>query len=200
MGCDLSVLEKNGFDTAAGIEFTGGEDNYISAIQRYYRNYEKNKTKIEEYFTQKDFESYMITVHALKSNSKMIGAVEVSKIFEALEMAARNNDTDFIIQNNASALKKYDEVVAKIKTIGEMSEVRAAGEISADVARETSDKLIEALDDFDYDTAKALAEKLSGYPFRITQKEKLKTATAYIEDFMYDEAADLIREIYSEIE
>ena len=46
----------------------------------------------------------------------------------------------------------------------------------------------------------SLAEKLSGYPFRITQKEKLKTAMAYIEDFMYDEAADLIREIYSEIE
>ena len=45
-----------------------------------------------------------------------------------------------------------------------------------------------------------LAAKLSGYPFRITQKTKLKEATDYISDFMYDEAAALIREILPAIE
>ena len=78
--------------------------------------------------------------------------------------------------------------------------MRAADEISADVAKDTADKLLVALDDFDDELSKELAKKLSGYPFRITQKEKLKEAIAYIEDFMYDEAIDVIREIYSAIE
>ncbi len=73
-------------------------------------------------------------------------------------------------------------------------------EISADVARETVDKLLAALDDFDDEAAKKQARILSGYPFRITQADKLKEAVSFLEDFMYDEAADIIREIASAIE
>ena len=42
--------------------------------------------------------------------------------------------------------------------------------------------------------------KLSGYPFRITQKEKLKEAIGFVDDFLYDEAAEIIKEIYETIE
>ena len=45
-----------------------------------------------------------------------------------------------------------------------------------------------------------LAKVLSGYPFRLTQAEKLKEAAAFIEDFMYDEAAGIIRQIAPAIE
>ena len=57
-----------------------------------------------------------------------------------------------------------------------------------------------ASDDFDDDLSKQLATKLAGYPFRMTQADKLKEAIAYIDDFMYDEAAQLIREIGQTIE
>ena len=41
---------------------------------------------------------------------------------------------------------------------------------------------------------------LSGYPFRMTQADKLREAVSLIEDFMYDEAADIIRQIVPTIE
>ena len=73
-------------------------------------------------------------------------------------------------------------------------------EISGEEARQTADKLLAALDDFDDEEAKRLAKILSGYPFRMTQADKLKEAVSFIEDFMYDEAADIIRQIVSTIE
>ena len=197
---DITWLNETGLDTKSGISYTGGQDKYISALWRFYKNYAKNRAKVCEYLEAKDYDSYMITVHALKSNAKMIGARDLSTLFETLETAARNNEIGLIEPQNAVALKEYDDLIQKLAPIGAMGDVRAADEISAEVARETVDKLLEALDDFDDEEAKKLTKVLSGYPFRLTQAEKLKEAAAFIEDFMYEEAADIIRQIAPAIE
>ena len=197
---DITWLSEIGLDTKTGMDYTGGSDKYLSAIKRYRGSYEKNRIKIAEYLKNKDYESYMITVHALKSNSRMIGAMSLGEAFEELEMAARSDSIEVIDAKTQPTLEMYDELIKKLSPIDELGDVRAADEISADVAKDTADKLLVALDDFDDELSKELAKKLSGYPFRITQKEKLKEAIAYIEDFMYDEAIDVIREIYSAIE
>ena len=67
--------------------------------------------------------------------------------------------------------------------------------LSAAEAREAADALLEALDDFNDDKSRELAGKLTGYPFEASQAEKLKMAIAYIDDFMYDEAAELVRSV-----
>ena len=197
---DITWLSETGLDTKTGISYTGGQDKYISALQRFYKNYERNRAKVCECLEAKDYENYMITVHALKSNAKMIGARDLSTLFETLEMAARNNEIGVIEPQNAVALKEYDELIQKLAPIGAMGDVRAADEISAEVARETIDKLLAALDDFDDEEAKRLAKILSGYPFRMTQADKLREAVALIEDFMYEEAAEIIRQIAPAIE
>ena len=58
---------------------------------------------------------------------------------------------------------------------------------------------VTGFDDFDDDEAKMLAKKLTGYPFRLTQAERLKEAIGYIEDFIYDESAQIIKEIIPSI-
>ena len=107
MAQDLSWLEKAGLDTKTGIDYTGGENKYISAILRFYSNYEKNNDKVTSFLASKDYESYMIAVHALKSNSRMIGALDLSNAFEALEMAARDGDTDYIDRKNDETMSSY---------------------------------------------------------------------------------------------
>ncbi len=200
MEIDLKWLNDVGLDTQTGISYTGNDRKYLSAVQRFYKNYEKNKAKVEESFVAKDYENYMITVHALKSNAKMIGAEKLSEHFESLEMAAKNGDSDFLEGVNPVVMEEYAKLIVALEPIGKMGDVRNADEISADVALETANRLLEALDDFDDEGSKALAAKLSGYPFRITQAGRLKEAIAFIEDFMYDEAAEIIREILPAIE
>ena len=35
----LEILKETGLDIEQGLRYTGGEDNYISAVQRFYKSY-----------------------------------------------------------------------------------------------------------------------------------------------------------------
>ena len=200
MEFDFGVLDAKGISTKDGIGFTGGNEKYVSAMQRYFKGYESNKKAVTDLLAAGDIEGYAIKVHSLKSNSRMIGANELAGLFEELELAAKAGNASLINEKTPNALALYDSVIDAIRPFGEMDSVKVAGEISAEEARDVANRLLEALDDFDDDLSAELANKLSGYPFRMTQKQKLREATDYISDFMYDEAMELIKEIIPAIE
>jgi HPt (histidine-containing phosphotransfer) domain-containing protein len=199
MEFDYEKLREAGIDTEAGLGYTGGEDKYASAIWRYYKAYKDNISRILTYLNEEDYENYAITVHALKSNSKMIGATQLFREFEALEGAAKAKNPIRMKASTEKALMEYRTLIEALKAIGEQDEIKAEGEIGAEEARETADKLLEALDDFDDELSLELAKKLHNFPFRLTQRGKLEEATDFIRNFMYDEAVALIKEIYPEI-
>lgn len=196
----VNQLASLGVDIQMGYDYTGSHDRYISALQRYYKSFEKNKIRIKEYIDNNDIENLTITVHALKSNSRMIGATGLSSMFELLENASRNNDMDTCLANIDKTMEAYSKLAEVLKPLGEAKSYKAKGEIDAKEAKRLADRLLTALDDYDDDLAMKLAGRLTGYPFRITQKAKLEEAMDNIRDFMYDEAAGLIREIYPSIE
>ena len=200
MESDFSILEENGISVTEGISYTGGSEKYVSALQRYFRGYESNKKALEDFLSAGDMENYSIKVHSLKSNSRMIGASALGNAFGELELAAKEENTELVSSRTSSALDIYAGVIDAIRPFGEMEKVTASDEITAEEAKETAGKLLEALDDFDDDLSAELAAKLGGYPFRITQRQKLKEAAGLIGDFMYDEAAELIKEIIPAIE
>ncbi len=200
MSKEIEILKEAGLDTKAGADYTGGGDKYISAVQTYYKSYGKKSAAIAGYLEAKDYESYKIAVHALKSNSRMIGATELSLAFEELEKAASEGAAEIIESKHAPTLTAYAGLIEKLRPIGEMGEVRIEGQLDSAEAKAVAKDLLDALDDFDDDLSKELVKKLSGYPFRPTRKELLEKASGYIDDFMYDEAAELINEILPAIE
>ena len=189
-----------GLDTAAGKEYTGGGERYISAVRRIYESYDKNRMKLEKYYVTEDYENYRITVHALKSNTRAIGADKLSVAFEELEMAAAEGNIAYIRERHGKVLLSYAGLVDSLAFVKEMWDVRPADELGAKQAKEVTEELLAALDDYDDDRSAELARRLSGYPFRMTQKGRLDEAMGLIADFMYDEAAAIIREISKAIE
>ena len=189
-----------GLDIKAGEEYTGGGERYISAVRRFYESYDKNRMQLEKYYVSEDYENYKITVHALKSNAKAIGAGQLSFAFEELEMAATEGNIAYVKEKHGKALFSYSSVIKSLVFVKEMWDVRPADELSAKQARAVSEELLAALDDYDFDRSTELSKKLSGYPFRITQSGRLKEAMNLIADFMYDEAAEIIKEISAAIE
>ncbi len=200
MEFDFGILEGKGISVTEGISYTGSSEKYVSALQRYFRGYESNKKALEDFLSSGDMDGYSIKAHSLKSNSRMIGASALGGVFEELELAAKEGKAEFVGSRTKEAMELYGRVIEAIRPFGEMEKVTAGDEISAEEARETAGKLLGALDDFDDELSAALAAKLEGYPFRITQRQKLKEAAGYISDFSYDEAAELIKEIIPAIE
>lgn len=197
---DISRLEENGIAVKTGMAYTGGEEKYLSALQRFYKGYESNDKAVKDFLSAKDIKNYEIKVHALKSNARMIGANHLADAFEALETAAKSGEISLMQEKTPAALAEYARVIDILRPIGEMEPVSVKGELTADEARQTAEKLLAALDDFDDDLSCSLANTLMGYPFRITQKTVLKDAIRHISDFMYEEAADLIQSIIPAIE
>lgn len=200
MGIDFSFLGEHGIDIASGIEYTGGKEKYLSALKRYYTNFEGNKAKLDELYSKGDLENYGILVHALKSNSKMVGAKSLAEDFEALEKAAEEGNSSFIADNAGKTLQNYSKFVELIKPIGEADIEKPADEISGEQAREIAKELLVTLDDYDDEKSLALAKKLLGYPFRLTQREKMNQVIKLITNFGYDDAAEIVREISETIE
>ena len=79
------------------------------------------------------------------------------------------------------------------------AEIHTEEEITADEARRIAAELLAALDDFDDELSKKLVLKLGGYPFSTPQRDKLAKALNYIDDYQYENAEELIRELSSDL-
>ena len=199
MAFDVELLLPVGIDVKTGLEYTGGRDKFISAMQRYYKASAGNKAKIKEYLDKGDMENLSIVVHSLKSNSRMIGATSLGTKFETMEYASRNGDVAAVREGIGDVLEEYETILIALAPLGEMEELKADGELNAEEAKEVLENLLNALDEFDDDNSLEYARKLMGYPFRVTQKNRLKEAIDLISDFMYEEAMEIIKEISTEI-
>ena len=195
MDHNFEGFEKYGIKVDVGIEYTGNPDRYLVTIERFCKSYEGNRARITEDLEAGNTDDFTIAVHALKSNARMIGASELSSRFEALEMAGKAGDMSVIMNDTPGVLDAYEHLVNGLKPFTTEKETVTADRIDADTAKKVSGELLAALDEFEDDLALALAQKLSGYSFGAAEREMLNKATEQIGEFMYDEAAEIIRQI-----
>lgn len=196
----LAQLGELGLNTTDGIGYTGSPEKYISALKKFTESCGENSAEVNKHLSSGRTQRYMVKVHALKSNSKMIGSTTLFAAFESLELAAQRSDIAFIDAGTERVLAEYTALAEAVSGIIGAAEtvpaVSAVPALSAEEAEDTAKRLLCALEDFDDELSAELAEKLSGFPFAEEQKELLNTAKKHIGEFMYDEAIELIWEIY----
>lgn len=197
---DFQILKDNNIDIQAGISYCGDEAKYIASLQRYYRLYESNFTKMRECIQGEQLQEFTILVHALKSNSKMIGANELSQFAATMEAAGKAGDLETIKGNFDDLIEKYRGTIEVIKVYGEMPAVKIPGVLSEQEALKVAEELMSALDDYDGDSAMSLMEEFLKFPFRITVKQRLKEAKAYIAEYLFDDAMAIVGEAVKEIQ
>lgn len=111
-----------GLDSKVALENSGSEASFKSVLKIFYDSIDSKSQEISGYYESGDYENYTIKVHALKSSARLIGAMELSKGAEALEMAGKEGNLDYIRQHN-------DEVIAELNRYKEpLSVIFAATE------------------------------------------------------------------------
>ena len=71
--------------------------------------------ELEKIFAAENWNEYKILVHALKSTSQVIGAVDLSEKARAQEFAARDGNIDFLKKNHADLMATYKKVRGELK-------------------------------------------------------------------------------------
>jgi len=99
-----------------------GNDKYnfneinLQTLKVFYKDGISRIEKIKQCLETEDYPLYTIYVHALKSASANVGAMEISKLAEALEMAGKHNDLEFIKSNTEQFLAKLKLYLDSIST------------------------------------------------------------------------------------
>lgn len=103
------IAAISGLDINTGLSYCMNDmDFYQEMIREYLKN--DKRTALEGFFEQEDLDNYRITVHALKSTSLTIGAVELSAQAKEMEMAAKAKDMDYIQAHHGELMEKYNKL------------------------------------------------------------------------------------------
>lgn len=193
-------LKEKGLNTEEGFGYTGDAERYLAALQRFHRRSGKVETVINDSVRDKEYEVLVLTVHALKSNARTIGADDLGDLAEQMELSGKKGDNDGMLSSVKALLESLKRVVEIISPYAMMEEVHPASEISAEEAERTGSELIEAVEEFDDERALELIDILMKYPFRFTLINVLKNAKEDIREYEYTDALLKIRRVVSQIE
>lgn len=108
------VLMDLGFDVVKGILYCNGKEQYIRVLTEYCKDYKKSGLKVDRLYEQKDWNSYVIEVHGIKSAMYSIGALKTSELAKQLELAGREGNWEFIEKNHDPFVEKYEDVLEKL--------------------------------------------------------------------------------------
>ncbi len=107
-----------------GIANCGGmEKLYTKILKMFCDMYETKLAELNKYIEEKDWQSYVVNIHALKSNSYNIGCKELGDKCLALELSAKNivadknkdEEISFVENNHKDAMKLFGEVRSYIQ-------------------------------------------------------------------------------------
>ncbi len=195
-----------------GLGYTGNnEETYYEILSVYVRKGEEKRVQINSFAEKEDWKNYIIEVHALKSTSLSIGAVELSELAKKLELAGKAGDYDTIVKENEALSELYKRVIAEGERIvnernaliapqEEAVTETASEEIDAEHLMECVSAIEELCADFDGDEIINKAKEMSAYSFNgKALKPYFDKIAEYAADFEYDSSLDELNKMAEEI-
>lgn len=161
----------------------------------------------DEQLKAHDIASYQITVHALKSSAKYIGADALSEMAKHFEDLAKARDEEEIIRKKPELSDLLEHVLGEIKDALKAAEEKTDSSEEQDEPEDTAEtvpqeeikrrlqEIITLLQDMETEEAEdALKEFISAGGIPKEQKDLMKQALNDISNFDYDEAEEHIKQ------
>lgn len=106
-------------DLDYGLECCAGLlDLYIQVVSGYVFKDSKIES-LETYFQNKDWKSYEVDIHAVKSSSLLIGIKDLSQKAKDLETAAKEDNISYIMEKHYPVMEEYKKVMTALtETLG----------------------------------------------------------------------------------
>ncbi len=111
---DPASFPIEGIDIEAASRYNAGDEAGFANLLELYHIDGQRKSKLLYELARSDIERYCVEVHALKSASANIGAMDVSDMARAQENAASRGDTEFIERQLPTLLESYEALLMNI--------------------------------------------------------------------------------------
>ena len=182
-----------GIDAAVALKNSGSEESFLSVLGIYYESYDAKAAEIQKYFEDKDWENYTIKVHALKSSSRLVGAVALGNAAEALEMAGKNKDIDFITEHHDSLMDGFRAIHEELTPmLGKQDDLP---EIPADMLTDAYAGMSEFVHAKDYELARMVMDSVKEYKLPDEDEERFSRIGAALSKMDWDDITDILNEV-----
>lgn len=148
-----------GIDVQEGIRNCGREELFMGLLGDFYQLIDAKSLKIEKCVEDQLIREYTVEVHALKSTSRMIGAMGLSEQFAALEQYGNESNIEAIRTETPKVLlcyRKYKEILEPYGRRQQTAKREASGEEVIGYLQAMKD----AVEGFDIDGADRAMEQL----------------------------------------
>ncbi len=192
----------SGVDLQKGVRSLGGDYNsYVDILRTYYTDGLQKHPHIRTLHINRELLAFKTEVHAIKSASASIGALDLSSKALALETAAGNEDWIFINENVEQFLSDFHSLIESLREyLAERSEEpQEKSKGSLLLLSEQLEPLSDAIDFLDLDTTETILGKLLKYEWDMPIQEYLEQIKASIELYDYDEGMSYIEKIKEEL-
>ena len=159
------LLNQDLISMKAGIENSGDESCFLSMLGVFYNYADNNVQELNEFYNNEDFENYTIKIHALKSSSRIIGAIGLAEDAQNLENAGKAKEYDKIRAGHDAYIEKFQAVVDIIsQVINKQKESKDAPPVAAPMLiNEAYTQIKKSAMSMDYDTIEAVYKEMSSY-------------------------------------
>ena len=186
---DLSLAE------ALGI--VGTEDLLTDVIRQFCSSADDNISAIENSMMSRDYESYTIKVHALKSTARTIGAKKLSdtaRLLETFGKKALENDTESkkeILRHTSSCIELYLRVSSAFSAMFEGPTEDTGDDMPPGFLEEFYSSAHAFAEDFDTDGIDSLMKKIGRYRIPDEHRPRFQRFKNAVESSDWDAMCEL---------
>lgn len=188
---DDPIKKIEGIDYDAAIKNSGSKDAFLSVIKMYYDSYALKSQEIMEYYENGDWKNYTIKVHALKSSSRLVGALDLGNSAEALEKAGKSDDLTYIKEHHEEMMDSYKKIIDSLDLIFGKEEEELP-EIPPDTLAEAYQAIQEFANIMDYDCAMMVIDSLKEFSLPKEDKERFEKINKLLSDMDWEGLKEIV--------
>ncbi len=191
---DIISVAIEGLDTGSALRLLGTEKLFWAVLKDYYQAIPKKSKLIKELEEKEDWKAYTIEVHALKSASKQVGAMELSEKALRMEMAGKENDGELIHRCTDDMLQQYIGYAEILKPYFP-EEKKATGlgkEITAEEIEVFFEEIRAAMEDLDMDTALEIFNNMAEFNYKEEEEALFEMLGEAVAEYDVDKCEEII--------
>ena len=185
--------------------YSGGVEEYRELLSLYCLDGKRKLTVLRELWENRDYKTYGIEVHALKSASANVGAMRLSNSAKEQEKAVNRSDTAFVDDHVFELLEDYERQLEQIQKFLKKN-VRSEGggdkkkEIGKEALLQGLREACENLENFRSKECAARIEEMLRYRLQEETEAKLEEIAEQLKLYEDEAAEQMLRELIERIE
>ena len=189
------VYDISEIDVEKGLKNFTDKMSYLETLMTHAKMLDSNISEIQELYDSGNIPDATIKIHALKSNSRIVGAFDIGDLAQELENAGNEGDTEKLAEGIGPLLdrcRKLSEQLAPLKEQPEEQDDRDLPPISDEEFSEACELIKEYSMSFNSKGILSALEDLREYKLSDEKKEKLKQVEKATVEFEYESIPDLL--------